>query len=77
MAEILDTIGSVSALHAVIGDDSQGTAPIIIIGRGNPNGSVFGFKGQMYIDLNGAPGKVLYVKETPPSGVTQGGWIAK
>lgn len=75
---VLDTLGSISILHADSAFvDYDGTAPAITFGRGNPNGELSGYKGQIYIDLDGVPGKVFYVKETPPYGTTKGGWQSK
>jgi hypothetical protein len=63
--------------------DSTLTSPMRVIGGGlrayvgggNPNGVVVGSVGDLYVNISGGAGTVLYVKE---SGVgTSSGWVAK
>jgi hypothetical protein len=67
-----DVQAAVDALKGSVGWFAQSR---LISGTGSPQGAVVGNVGDLYVDRSGAPGQVLWVKETLSG--TFNGWVAK
>lgn len=78
MAEIVDTAGSITGCRKAMDLDSRlPNYPMFIWGIGKPEGSITAMVGTIYIDLEGVPGQVMWVKETGIYPYTKTGWRNK